>query len=287
MRHAFFFICLFGATATWAQSSLTDPPSAVSPADILQLAFRKGDLMVAISEVDWRPGLCLAAAQLAVGQSATLSLALVADVDYTFLGVSSASTDLDLYVHGPNGELIVQDQETDATPITEFKVPLSGNYSVSLQLVGASQPINAVALALLQLNGEPLLPNTFRSSHQPFTAAAAAFQQPKVNFPWLAIPASWCAFGYLLTPNSEVSLNKVAVGKSPVVFAGSTSNTLKNFSLYLANSRQQIVAHSDRLSGSPIMRYTAADGAPVDLHLKRGRGRGSGLLLLGLFQEDL
>ncbi|MEM9259195.1 MAG: glycosyltransferase N-terminal domain-containing protein, partial [Bacteroidota bacterium] len=100
--------CCLACTCVRAQKIAIDSPNS---SDRLQSSlsnvFEKGNLMAAISGVEWRPRLCLAAASLSTGKTITLEVALRANVSYTFLAsAESENYDVDLYLRDQEGKVL-------------------------------------------------------------------------------------------------------------------------------------------------------------------------------------
>ena len=100
--------------------------AATSPRASLSAVFAKGNLMVALSGVEWRPGLTMAAARLENGATISLNLSLQPATNYVFIATTAngESTDVALYLRDSTGRVVTEDQEPDGTPVLEFSATI-------------------------------------------------------------------------------------------------------------------------------------------------------------------
>lgn len=161
-------------------------------------AYQKSKLMVAISDVAWRPGLCLAVGRLPVGGTLSLDLPLEAGYEYTFVGSGEeALGDLDLHLLDAGGQALTADREDDDTPIVTFAPTDDGAYRLQLHAVAADRPEVFVSVGLLRSGGRPLADADYRALTQRL-AAAEPVTAPNGDGDWVLYAALLPADGITL-----------------------------------------------------------------------------------------
>lgn len=253
---------------------------------VLNRAFEKGNLMVALSAVEWRPGLALAATQLPTGETSTLELALRKNVNYAFIATSGDEfTDVDLYLLDEQNNVLAQDQETDGTPILEFWVPATGTYQVQVHIPASNNTDNFVALSLLQSAGQSIIEGDYRLLNNRFFTAAMALSQAKKDLSWFKKPGGWSMLGFTVENNAIIDLSNIRFSPGNYQIAGSAGPQFRNLSLYLANREGEIVSQSKAKSPFPFLEFQAFNTQPHLLRIVPKGPQASGLLLLGIFQH--
>ncbi len=279
------FICLLHAPILSGQPE-REYNEQQSPQRALYAAFAKGDLMVAISPVNWRPGLCLAAARLTVGQTISLEVNLLARTDYVLVGSGATQrNDIDLSLRDSTGTIVATDYEKDGTPVIEFQPATSGSYTLQVHLVAGVNPSDFVAVSLLRKGGRVLPENEYVQISSTFFAAAAEIQSAYAGTSWQSRTGQWCLFGYSLAEGEGATLRRLQPGPGPSFFAAGGGDNLKNIDLYLANEAHRIVAKDNGPDAFPLVTYNCPAGAYFDLRIEVERARVATLLLVGVFQQ--
>ena len=272
--------------STLAGQSTVQSNNQTGPQKALYAAFEKGDLMVAISPVNWRPGLCLAAAQLAVGQTVSLRINLLARTDYVFIGSgANQSSDIDLILRDSTGAIVSTDFANDATPVLEYRPVTSGSYTLQVHLVAGAQQREFVALSLLRAGGRVVQEQEYIRVANSFFATAQEIQSAYKETFWQSKPGQWCLFGYSLAEGEGATLQQIQPGPGPHFFAASGSRDLKNIDLYLASEAHKIVAKDNGPNAFPLITYNFPPAATFDLRVEVERSRSNALLLVGVFQQ--
>jgi hypothetical protein len=256
-----------------------------SPAKALNIAFEKGNLMTALSGLEWRPGLNLAAAQLTVGQTISLNVTLRKDADYVFLASGpTEQADVDLYLRDTTGKLLAEDLEQDGTPVIEFKPSASGTYQLQLHLAAGDAPESFVALSLLRRSGSQVSEQEYRSVSTGFFAAAAELTSPETGARWQQQAGEWCLFGYSLRKQSGVSLSGIHALAGQIFFAAAGLKP-SEINLYLANENGEIIAETERSQPFPLLQYTSPSDSVLDLRLETKNSKPHKLVLVGVFKK--
>lgn len=252
----------------------------------LNRAFEKGNLMVALAAVDWRPGLAIAATALPPGATKTLELTLRKNTNYTFLATADREfTDVDLYLRDSLGSIIAQDNERDGTPIVEFQVPVTGNYQVQLHLAAAELTDNYVALSLLQSGGPSIIEGDYRRLSNRFFTASTALLQATDGLDWSGVPGSWSIVGFTAQAATPLELSNLLLPQGKYQIAASADLNFRNLSLYLADGKGQIVGQSATKSPFPLLTFQVPQVQSYQLRIVPKKSKAAGLLLLGVFQH--
>lgn len=249
-------------------------------------AFEKGNLMVAISTVEWRPGLSMAATKIATGKTITLELALSRHESYSFIATSiSENTDIDLYLRDSLGNVLASDKEPDNTPIIEFQVPKTGNYRLQLHVPASDKAVNYVSLSLLQSGGHSTLEAEYRDVSDRFFSAATAVENSHPDISWSSSNQQWSILGYSLVSEQGLTLNNLRFNTSRYYLAATASPKFEHLALYLANSKQQIIDSSPKGSSFPLLDFNASDKERYDLRVSTGAYHSPGFVFVGIFEH--
>jgi len=265
-----------------AQLSL---PPADSPEASLANAFAKGDLMVAISEANWRNGLCLAGAKLRNGGHVSLELYLTAGRTYTFVGSGdNDAVDVDLYLWSDAPRPVAEDKEDDGTPIIEWTCDVTDVYRLEVSLVAAAREREFIALSLLSDDGGSLVKEAYQGVAGRFISAAGGLRRSAPGLDWQKGDDQWCVFGFLPVADQGAILNRLTPGAGKTIFAATGSPEFRNINLYLANEKSDtIVSSNEEDNPFPLVRYTSQVSELLDLKIETPRARGGAFLLLGIF----
>lgn len=278
--------CCLACTCGRAQSMANIPPS---PTDRLSRCvsnvFEKGNLMAAISGVEWRPRLCLAASRIATGKTITLELALRANVNYTFLAsAESENYDVDLYLRDMDGKILASDDAKDGTPIIEYQVKDDGLYQIQLQAVSGPTAYSFLALSLLCGSGGSIYETNFRETTNSFFSKGRELMG-RNNLNWQMGNHQWSIFGFSLRQEEGVTLRGLRPGQGRHTFFAVSDPEIRELNLYLANQQQRIVAQTFTPSAHPILPYSAATEDQLDLRVQVDKSRKPGFLLLGIIEQ--
>lgn len=253
-----------------AQTTLTSS----SHRQALDNLFEKCNLMVAISEVDWRPGLCIGATRLGRGQTISLRLKLRAGYDYAFVATGDHHvTDLDLYLRGPDQETIRLDTESDNTPIVDFTIDSTGGYTLQLHLVAAAQDEAYVAVGFLRDQGLLVREDDYRSLRR---------EMLERDLFGGGTAGNWINLGYLLDRGEGHTLSGLPLPVGQLTVTTSTGPNFRNVDLYLADRERKIVAADYAPDATPKISYRTEQEERYDLRLEVERARQVGLILLTL-----
>jgi hypothetical protein len=257
-----------------------------SPRGALHAAFEKGNLMVALSGVEWRPGLNMAVASLETGKTISLNVSLLANTNYVFIAATEEEDeDTDLYLRDASGVIVSADKEPDATPIIEFRTDSAGTYQLQVHLVSSRQSRKFVALSLLRGRGRSILEGEYQEVSTSFFNSIDDVKAAYSETQWQATPTQWCAFGYSLSENEGISLLGLRPGPGSKIIAATGSRNLRNIDLYLANEAQQIVAMDNGPDAFPLISYDSPVGASLDLRVEVERGKTPSFLLVGILEN--
>lgn len=274
-------LCLFANGYTWCQTAIpTDPKPA------LHTAFEKGNLMVALSGREWRPGLNMAVASLETGQSISLNIHLEANTAYTFIASNAGGPgDIDLYLRDPAGQILEEDREDDNTPIIEYQISKAGEYQLQLHLVSAQFQREFIALTILQAGGVSISEQEYQQVSNAFFGAAEEIMATEAAAGWQRQPYQWCAYGYVVGDNTGVTLQKLRPKEGKIFFAASGSPLLQNIDLYLASENQRIVAADMGPDAYPLISYDCPANTSFDLRVEVERAKKPAFLLVGVFEQ--
>lgn len=277
--YLFFFLTLLSTANLTAQSPTDGPGQA------LNVVFEKGNLMAALSGHEWRPGLSLAAAHLSVGQTISLNVSLLQNVEYVFLASGATEqADVDLYLRDLSGRLLAEDEEEDGTPVIEFKATATGTFQLQLHFAAGESPEAYVALSLLRKGGRQITEQDFRSISTGFFAAAQRVTSSDTGADWQKKVGEWCMFGYSLQGEEGVSLRGLQPGQGKKIFAAAGPES-SEITLYLANQEGRIVAGTSRPEAFPLLSYTSPSGTILDLRVGADRSKSHILVLVGVFDQ--
>ena len=279
-----FFLLLLSSQLLSAQA-IDDDATLNSPRGALHAAFEKGNLMVALSGVEWRPGLNMAVALLETGKTISLNVNLLANTRYVFIAATEEEEDTDLYLRDPSGMIISEDKEPDATPIIEFRTNRTGTYQLQIHLVSSRRPRKFVALSLLRSGGRSILEGEYQEVATSFFNSVDDIKASYAEIQWQATPTQWCAFGYSLSENEGISLIGLQPGPGPKIIAATGSRNLRKIDLYLANETQRIVAMDNGPDAFPLIFYDSPVGASLDLRVEVERGKTPSFLLVGILEK--
>ena len=254
-----------------------------SPERALDAVFEKSNLMAALSGHEWRPGLNLAAAHLSVGQTISLNVTLLKDIEYVFLASGpSEQTDVDLYLRDPAGRILAEDQEKDGTPVIEFTSPEATTVQLQLHLAAGASESAFVALGLLLRGGRQVSEQSYRSVSSGFFDAAQGIALNDIE--WQKKAGEWCLFGYSLKDDEGISLRGLQSSAGRNVFAAAGPKTAK-IDLYLANAAGNIVATTNRPQPFPTLQYKAQVEDKFDLRVRTMGVKTPLLVLVGVFHQ--
>jgi len=280
-----FFLLLWGSQLLSAQP--IDDALRNSPRDALHAAFEKANLMVALSGVEWRPGLNMAVALLETGKTISLNVSLLANTNYVFIAATAEDEgDTDLYLRAPSGVVINKDKEQDATPIIEFRTDSAGTYQLQIHLVSSRHPREFVVLSLLRSAGRSILESEYREVATSFFNSVDDVKAAYSGTQWHSTPTQWCAFGYSLSENEGISLIGLRPGPGPKIIAATGGRNLRNIDLYLANEMQRIVAMDNGPDAFPLISYDCPAGGSFDLRVEVERGKIPAFLLVGILERE-
>lgn len=285
-RVLLFLLLLLSSQLLLAQVLNGGDTTQNSPRRALHVAFEKGNLMVALSGVEWRPGLNMAVASLETGKTISLNVSLQANTNYVFIAATEEEDeDTDLYLRDPSGLIISADKEPDATPIIEFRTITAGTYQLQVHLVSSRRARKFVALSLLRSRGRSILEGEYQEVATSFFNSVNDVKTAYSETQWQATPTQWCAFGYSLSENEGISLLGLQPGPGPKVIAATGSRNLRKIDLYLANEAQQIVAMDNGPDAFPLISYDSPAGASLDLRVEVERGKTPSFLLVGILEN--
>lgn len=261
-----------------------DPSRALKTT--LNRVFEKGNLMVAISSLEWCPGLAIAAANLPAGATKSLQLSLTANTNYAFIATAAnEATDVDLYLRDATGKVLFQDQEEDGTPIIEFRVPDSGNYQVQVHLAAGDSTTNFIALSLLQSSGLPIVERDYRLLSNRFFTSAFALIEASDGLRWLDETEGWPLLGFLLSGNDPIELNSLSFRTGDPQIIGSGGPKIRKLGLYLANEEGAVIARSAPKGPYPLLELPSPTAGPFRLQIAPKGVKSPALLLLGVLQK--
>ncbi|CAH0999542.1 hypothetical protein LEM8419_00842 [Neolewinella maritima] len=245
--------------------------------------YAKCNLMVAVSEVGWRPGLCLAATQLDRTQTVSLEVYLDVASKYTFIASAEpGTTDLDLLVRDAAGTIVASDTEPDQTPIVEFTVDRAATYTIQLHYLNGDAETALVALGMLRSFGVSLSDAAYRDVSRQFGAAAGAVRAAGGAKTFRRGPNTWCVFGYLLDEGQGATVENLQLTASQQFFVATGPESIQDIDLYLAGTDAEILRLDRDGDAYPMLDYTVTEPGAYRLRLEVERARGSSLVLLGL-----
>lgn len=242
--------------------------------------------MVAISGMEWRPGLCLTGARVRTGESVALNLQLKANYSYSFIGaVDEAGRDVDFFLRDELGAVVAEDQDSDNSPIINFRPENDGEYQLQLHLVSSEDPTGFLTLSILQSGGSSILESDYRKLKQQFFGAASGIKSVHPELEWQHENNQWCVFGYLTANDAGLSLRGLKLGEGRRFIAATGNRTFGKIDLYLADIQRKIVAADESPDAYPLLEYTASSEEVYDLRMEVGQSQENGLLLLGIFRQ--
>jgi hypothetical protein len=261
-------------------------PEAEALQHSLNAVFEKGNLMVAISGMEWRPGLCLASARVPAGESVALNVQLRANYNYSFIGaVDEAGRDVDFFLRDARGQVVAADEETDDSPIIKYRPLQDGTYQLQLHLVSSQAPAGFLSLSILRSGGAPILEFDYRKLNQQFFGAATGIKSVHPKLQWQNGVNQWCVFGYLLNNDAGLSLRGLKLGDGRRFFAATGSGVSGKIDLYLADTQRRIVAADEAPNAYPLLEYNAQSSEVYDLRIEVGDAQENELLLMGIFRQ--
>ncbi|PPK88684.1 3-deoxy-D-manno-octulosonic-acid transferase [Neolewinella xylanilytica] len=246
--------------------------------------YGKCNLMVALSGKEWRPGLCLAAAELEAGQTVSLEVTLEAGREYAFIASSEVrDNDLDLYLRDPRDSLLADDDKLDGTPIVEFTPVETGRFTLQLHLPDSTTATTFVALGILSSNGKSLSDREYRRVSTQFGAASGAVRAAGGAQRFGSGRSNWCVYGYLLDGGQGTTLSNLDLAPGRNFLAATGSDSVKDLDIYLADAELNIVRRDQDPDPYPMIEYDNRVEGPHLLRLEVESADRPGLILLGLF----
>ena len=118
-----------------------------------------------------------------------------------------------------------------------------------------------------------------------FFRLASVTRSNFANTSWLNQANQWCLFGYSLSENQGTTLRQLRPGTGDIFFTAAGTPNLRNIDLYLADQSQRIIANDIGSGAKPIIRHKTKAGANYDLRVEVERSKGTGLLLVGIFEK--
>lgn len=276
-------LLLFPRTGVRAQNTFSADPAALHTA--LSRVYEKGNLLVALSALEWRPGLALAATRLDAGRTITLGLRLRRQYDYAAVATAARNTtDVDLYLRDERGTLVAADRERDGTPILEFRVPTTGRYLLQVHVSAAETADGHVALALLRGSGVPIRENDFRRQADRFRTVAAELTAASTGRQFSTAPGLWPVQGSLVGPDNGLTMSNLRFAGRTVTIAATAGPGRTNAELYVANDRRQIVARTGGNAPLPLLSFVPEPDRRYDLRVEAVNTDRVHLVLTGIFQ---
>ena len=246
--------------------------------------YAKCNLMVALSGQEWRPGLCLTAAELEVGATVSLELELEAQEEYTFIASSEQrDNDLDLYLRNADNEVVSADDRTDGTPVLQFTADSGGRYTIQVQLVRATAPTAFVGLGMLGSDGRSFADPEYRIVSTQFGAAAGAVRAAGGASRFGAGRNEWCVYGYLLEEGQGATISGLRLARGSNFIAATGTDDVKDLDLYLADEDLNILRRDRDPDPYPMIEYDNQRDRPILLRVEVEKAARAGLILLGLF----
>lgn len=255
--------------------------------EALSETFAKGNLMVALSGLEWRPQLCLAVTQLEVGQTASIQLTLQVDRRYVFLASAGSDViDVDLLLRNASGRLVEEDTEPDKTPIVEFTVAVGGKYTVQLQRVAGRDSTAAfIGLAILQSGGESMSERSFRQANGQFGGAAGAVRAAAGAERFRTGNNHWCVYGFQLRQGEGAGVADLDFAAGGHLAIAASQDDTQDLDLYLADAAGGIRKRDRDSDAYPMLSFQLSEGGLREVHLEVARARRVGLVLIGLLEQ--
>ena len=265
----FLLLCTGGRAHIFAQTE--------AYREALDRVFEQANYLTALSPVGFRPGLCMAASEIAVGTSQELAIHLEAGRNYTFIATTETSRALlDLHLNG------LSDEADDGTPILEFAPARSGTYQLRIYLRAADEPSLTTALAILE-NGGPSLNRDVQSFVR--DAFFTETQQLLRSQPRWRLGEDWPIL-VLFTPSAySVNLEKIPLNQGKYALGLASGPALQQSTLSLADANHRIQAQTNSSGAFPQLRYRTEQSGPYTIHFDN-REATSNLIYLGRFAEE-
>ncbi|MBB4078704.1 3-deoxy-D-manno-octulosonic-acid transferase [Lewinella aquimaris] len=250
----------------------------------LDALYTKCNLMVAFSGSEWRPGMCIAAAEVATGATVSLQLNLQAGQKYTFIASGEGgTTDIDLAIRDAYGKVVASDTEADFTPIVDLTVGAAATYTLQLHLVGGRDTTSMTAVGMLMTSGTPIRDTDFRQVNRRFNAAAGAVRAAGGANRFADDANSWCLFGYLLGEGRGATIENLLLGPGNHFIAATTADEKQDIDLYLADDQFTLLSSDTDGDAYPMIEYRNTEPGPYKLRLEVEKAREPSLVLLGRF----
>ncbi|MCP9235920.1 3-deoxy-D-manno-octulosonic acid transferase [Lewinella sp. JB7] len=250
----------------------------------LEGLYTKCNLMVAVSGSAWRPGLCMAGAELRRGETVSLQFNLQSGQTYTFIAAGEAgATDIDLVVRDAYGTIVATDTEADLTPVVDLTVESAATYTVQLHLVGGRDTTSMAALGVLQTYGEAIDDAAFRQVSRQFGVAAGAVRAAGGASRFLGGPNNWCLFGYLVQEGRGATIENLILPPGNHFLAATTAHDDHDIDLYLADKQFRLLASDRDGDAYPMIEYHSTEPGPYKLRLEVEKAREPSLILIGRF----
>ena len=248
--------------------------------------FQRSKLLIALTELEWRPGLHAGVARLAAGETISQSLWLEAGREYAFIGSGGPEvTDLDVYLRRAGGAALTSDQEPDPSPVVSFVPPKTGAYVLQLHLVGSTEPEALVSFNALATAGTDLVEEDFRNVLRQFGFSHRALHDLEPDLRLTDAPGQWLLYGLLVDEANPVVMHDLRPGGPTCYVATAGSEQFSAIDLYMGDPDGSIVSGDTADDALPLLIFDPQPATPYRL---RAEGRGSdgpALLLLGFYQK--
>lgn len=245
------FLSLRDARADWTPGHYM--------AQSLDTCFNAADRFLGETEYGYAPQISLVGTYMSEGDIYPLIKNFEQNENYVIIAAGDEdATDVDVRLLDGNGNLIVEDVETDALAIIEFNVRRAGQFRIEVELFEAEQP-SFVSFVILQEGGWYIPRREFDIAKEAmFGMCENANEGAETEDGYVQfndVPGQATLFGGLLGGEEGTTLTNLQFGNSDVLIVAAGDSDVEDIDLTLLDGRNRELT-ADRLpDANPVLTY--------------------------------
>jgi hypothetical protein len=178
------------------------------------------------------------------GRSQSITIALDETKEYIFLAAGDDDVrDLDLFVTSPSGKVLNEDVEKDAAPLVTFSPPVTGRYSVKVQLP-AGQEASFCALVVLVKGGYTVPVEQLQQAITRIITYGESVNA-KIAPAIFAEHGNWSLAGSILEPREQIRLGGIELPAGRYAFLAAGDAASGDLDLALHDGDEKVGEDAD------------------------------------------
>jgi hypothetical protein len=228
---------------------------------------------------------CFGGALIRVGQESSTGVPLQEGRTYGFVGGGdNDAQDVDIVLRDPDGKVVAQDTDTDASPAFEFSCRRTGQYRIFLRMAKSKDDASFGAFALLRKGGFDVptknltvaASNCLRlceSAHE--NGSGAIFHQGA---------GEWAILGTILKEGEELTHRGVAFRDGRHAVLAAADANAKDLDLTVIGPNDKVVGKDADTDPNPVVLFTGA--GTIQFKLSNRKSTGATLAFVSLLELD-